>query len=107
MADKISSQDTPKITKNDTEKISKMYTLRLQGLIGNLDTTSKDILKAYHEDQWKLRSFTKYPECLKNTHSALSCCNHHDFASFKFPGLDTNITSNKENSFYQFAKYIL
>ncbi|KAI7849637.1 hypothetical protein BDC45DRAFT_573690 [Circinella umbellata] len=84
-----------------------MYTLRLQSLIGNLDTTSKDILKAYHEDQQKLRSLTKYPECLKNIRSALSCRNYHDFASFKFPDLDTNITSNKEGSFYRFVKYIL
>ncbi|KAG2218136.1 hypothetical protein INT45_000434, partial [Circinella minor] len=91
LADKISSQDTPKITKNDTEKISKI----------------KDILKACHEDQRELRSFTKYPECLKNIRSALSCRNHHDFASFKFPDLNTNITSNKKNSFYRFAKYIL
>ena len=32
---------------------------------------------------------------------------HHDFASLKFPDLDTNIISNKKNSFYRFAKYIL
>lgn len=105
IATNIMSQNAPKYLREDLEKLAFLYIFRIPHN-DELDDESKKVLDENTANQRELKSFAKYPECLRIRKAALSYSTHDDFEEFVYPRLAPT-ASIAEQKFYRIMKHIL